>query len=68
MNELKARLTALGLSEEMAEKAIVTVAEFVKSKLPAGLHGTIDDVLSGKSDLGGLGGMLGGLKGFFGGK
>lgn len=68
MNELKARLTALGLSEEMAEKAIVTVAEFAKSKLPAALHGTIDDVLSGKSDIGGLGGMLGGLKGLFGGK
>ena len=66
MNELKLKLTALGLSGEMADKVIVTVAEFVKSKLPESYHGMIDDVLAGKSpDMGGLLGKLGGL---FGGK
>lgn len=69
MNELKQKLMALGINEEMTEKAIATVAEFAKTKLPASLHPALDDVLAGKSpDLGGLGGMLGGLKGFFGGK
>lgn len=66
MNELKDKLTALGLSDEMAVKAIQTVAEFAKTKLPAHFHGMLDEVLAGKSpDLGGLGGMLGSL---FGGK
>ncbi|MCP5532552.1 MAG: DUF2267 domain-containing protein [Akkermansiaceae bacterium] len=66
MNELKARLTALGMSDEMAEKAIVTVADFVKSKIPATYHPMIDDVLAGKSP--DLGGILGSLGGLFGGK
>lgn len=66
MNELKLKLTSLGISEEMADKVIVTVAEFVKSKLPESYHGMIDDVLAGKSpDLGGIMGKIGGL---FGGK
>mgnify|MGYP000271255017 CR=1 FL=1 len=61
MDELKKQLGDLGLSDEMAEKTIATVAAFVKSKLPASYHGMIDDVLAGKSpDLGGL------LGGFFG--
>jgi hypothetical protein len=72
MNELKQKLAALGLSEEMADKAIATIAEFAKSKLPANVHPMIDSVLAGESpDLGGaggLGGILGGLKGMFGGK
>lgn len=67
MNELKAKLVALGLSEEMAGKAIVTVAEFAKTKLPASLHPTIDKVLAGESSeggaSGGIGGILGGLFG-----
>ena len=66
MNELKARLTALGMSDEMADKAIVTVADFVKSKIPATYHPMIDDVLAGKSP--DLGGILGSLGGLFGGK
>lgn len=69
MNELKQQLIALGLSEEMTDKAIITVAEFAKSKLPDHLHPMLDDVLAGKSpDLGALAGMLGGLKGLFGDK
>lgn len=69
INELKTRLTALGLSEEMAGKTIETVAEFAKSKIPAQFHGALDDVMAGKNpDLGPLAGMLGGLQGLFGGK
>jgi hypothetical protein len=69
INELKTRLTAIGLSEEMADKAIETVADFAKTKLPEQFHSAINDVLAGKNpDLGALGGLLGGLKGLFGGK
>lgn len=67
INELKIKLTALGMSEEMADKAISTIAEFAKHKLPSSLHSAIDDVMAGKNpDLGQLSGLLGGLKGFFG--
>lgn len=66
MNELKEKLQGLGLSPEMADKVIATVAAFVKSKVPANYHGMIDDVLAGKSP--DLGGLLGGLGGLFGGK
>ncbi len=66
MNELKLRLTALGLSEEMAGKVITTVADFVKSKVPASYHGMIDDVLAGKSP--DFGAILGSLGSLFGGK
>jgi len=66
MNELRKQLTDIGLSEEMADKAILTVSSFVKSKAPESYHGMIDDVMAGKSpDLGGVLGKLGGL---FGGK
>jgi hypothetical protein len=60
MNELKEKLNALGLSDEMASSVIQTVAEFAKSKVPEGFHGMLDDVLAGKSpDFGGIGGLLG---------
>lgn len=64
MNELKEKLMGLGLSAEMTDKVIVTVADFVKSKVPASYHGMIDDALAGKAP--DLGGMLGGLGGLFG--
>ena len=64
MNELKEKLIALGLSEEMSDKVIVTVAEFVKSKVPESYHSMIDDVLAGKSPQ--LGGILGSLGSLFG--
>ena len=68
MNELKQKLVALGLSEEMADKVIVTVATFVKSKIPANYHSTIDEILAGNApDFGSILGKLG-LGGFFGGK
>lgn len=69
INELKTRLTGLGMDEEMASKAITTVAEFAKAKLPEQFHSSLDDVMAGKDpDLGPLVGLLGGFKGFFGGK
>ncbi len=66
MNELKQKLTSLGLGEDMADKVITTVADFVKSKVPASYHGMIDDALAGKTPE--LGGILGSLGGLFGGK
>ncbi len=66
MNELKQKLVALGLSEEMTDKVITTVAEFVKSKIPASYHPMIDDVLAGKTPE--LGGILGSLGSLFGGR
>ena len=66
MNELKEKLTALGLSEDMTDKAVATVAEFVKSKIPESYHSMIDDVLAGKTPE--LGGVLGSIGGLFGGK
>ena len=69
INELKARLTGLGMSEEMATKTLETVADFAKAKLPTQMHELIDRVMAGQSpDLGALGGIFGGLKGFFGSK
>ena len=68
MDELIAKLKALGLSDEMATSAIHTVANFVKEKTPDQFHSIIDDVLAGKSpDLGGILGNLGGLGGALGG-
>lgn len=66
MNELKQKLIALGLSEEMTDKTIATVADFVKSRIPATFHPMIDDVLAGKSPE--LGGILGNLGSLFGGR
>jgi hypothetical protein len=75
MNELKQQLTAHGISEEMADKVIATVADFAKSKLPESMHGVLDSVLAGNApdmgsilgNLGGLGGITGALGGLFGG-
>ncbi len=64
MNELKLKLTSLGLSEEMAGQVISTVAEFVKSKIPDSYHGMIDDIFAGKAPE--MGGVLGSLDGLFG--
>jgi len=66
MNELQRKLTEIGLSEEMADKAIRTVALFAKTKVPRPLHGIVDDALAGKTpDLGKVNHLLGGIKGFF---
>lgn len=67
IDELKEKLTGLGLSDEMATKAIETVADFAKTKLPEGMHSMIDEVMAGETpSVGGLGGLLGGVKNLFG--
>jgi hypothetical protein len=68
MNELKERLAALGLSAEQVDGAIKTVADFIKSKLPAEYRGMVDSLLAGKTpDLSALGGgLLDKVKGMFG--
>jgi len=67
MNELKERLTALGLSEAQVQGAIGVVADFVKAKLPTDYHGAVDSLLAGESpDLAALtGGLLDKVKGLF---
>jgi len=69
MNELKAKLTSLGLSDEMATKALHAVGEFAKTKLPENMHPLVNQFLGDDSNpstgsaggLGGLGDMLGGF-------
>lgn len=69
MKELKEKLSALGLSEEMTEKVIATVVVFAKAKLPSALHTMVDEVAAGKTpDLSRAASLLGGLKGLFGGR
>ncbi len=58
-----------GMSDEMAQKAVTTVVEFIKGKLPPSMASQLDGLMSGdtasaaggfadkaKSFLGGLGG------------
>ncbi|MDQ6812610.1 MAG: hypothetical protein M3040_02545 [Bacteroidota bacterium] len=63
MNEIVERLTKqAGLSPEQAQKAVETIAEFVKEKFPM-LGGAVDQIFTGGgSDSGGSG--LGGFGGF----
>ena len=71
MNEIVQRLTEkAGLSPEQAQKALETIAGFVKEKFPM-LEGAVDQMFKGgKDDNGntgggsGLGGLAGGLGGF----
>lgn len=68
MQELQDKLAALGLSQEQSAQAIQTVVDFIKSKVPAEYQGMVDQVMEGHMpDLGSLGGLMGGLKGLFGG-
>ena len=66
MNELvKLVVDKTGISESQAEKAVATVLDFLKQKLPAPVAGQIDGLLKGgqATDAGdlvkGLGGLLG---------
>ena len=47
-----------GISTEQATTAVNTVMDFIKDKLPAGLQGQMDALLSGSS----FGDMAGGMK------
>jgi hypothetical protein len=68
MNELKERLSALGLSPEQVDGAINTVANYVKSKLPPEYDAMVDSLLAGQTpDFSALGGgLLDKMKGMFG--
>lgn len=66
MNELKGKLVALGLSEEMTGQVIATMADHVKGKIPASFHPMIDEVLAGDSS--GIDGILGSISSLFGDK
>lgn len=48
------------LSPEAAEKAVATTISFVKSKLPPFLSDKVEDLISGKFDLGSMFGGFGG--------
>lgn len=66
MNEIVERLTQqAGLSPEQAQKAVQTIADFVKEKFPM-LGGAVDQIFtSGGSDGSGSGGSgFGGFGGF----
>lgn len=67
MNELvNVVMQKTGLSQEDAQKAVQTVIDFMKSKLPPPLAGQVDAALKG--DFSGIAGQAGELlKGKFGG-
>ena len=50
-----------GISTAQATMAVETVAGFIKTKLPAGMQGTVDSMLQG-GGTGDAGDLLGGLK------
>ncbi len=55
-----------GITEAQARIAVDTVIDYAKAKLPPALASQVDGVISGKTDLNGLGAlgaMLGGLFG-----
>ena len=69
MKELQDKLASLGLSQEQSTQAIQAVVDFIKAKVPAEYQGMVDQVMAGQMpDIGALGGLMGGLKGLFGGK
>ena len=66
MDALKAKLTGLGLSEDMADKAIATVGDFIKERIPENFRPMVDKVLSGEDVSGdAMGGAKDLLGGFF---
>ncbi len=48
MDELKEKLAALGLESDKIEGVIETVLGFVKDKLPDGMEGMLDNLISGE--------------------
>lgn len=49
MNELIQNLVAkVGISEEQAQGSVGMVMEFVKSKVPASMHGMLDGIANGE--------------------
>lgn len=70
MEELIGRVAEkAGISQEQAQTAVNTVAEFLKEKVPAPYSSYIDNFMGGGGGAeGGLGGMAAGLGGVFGNK
>ena len=52
-----------GLSEDISQKAVDVVLNYIKDKLPAPIAGQIDGLLAGGEDAGGIAGAVGGLFG-----
>lgn len=51
MEDLIKQLTvSAGINEEQAAKAIETVVNFIKEKLPPMMHGAVDNFIGSKSD------------------
>ncbi len=48
MDELKEKLAALGLDSDKVDGVIETVLGFVKDKLPEGMGGIVDNLVSGE--------------------
>ena len=70
MEELIGRVAEkAGISQEQAQTAVNTVAEFLKEKVPAPYSSYRDNFMGGGGGAeGGLGGMAAGLGGVFGNK
>ena len=52
-----------GISEDLAQKAVLTVIDYLKQKLPAPIAGQLDAVISGSGKMDDLAKGLGGLLG-----
>ena len=64
MDELvKLVVQKTGISEDLARKAVVTVLDYLKKKLPAPIGGQIDALVSGSGKMDDLAKGLGGLLG-----
>lgn len=57
-----------GITKEQAQKAVETVVEYAKSKLPEPFASQVDSLLQGNNPAQGLGGLAKGLGGLFGGR
>jgi uncharacterized protein (DUF2267 family) len=68
MEELiKQVMKKVGLSEDLAKKAVETVLGFLKDKLPQPIAGQVDALLGGGDVAGQAGELLEGLSGLLGG-
>ena len=47
MDELKEKLSALGISDDQVDGVIETVVEFIKGKLPEGMEGMVQGLMDG---------------------
>ena len=66
MNELKEKLSDLGLTDEQVKGSLEAFMDFLKSKVPSGMEGLLESALNGQApDIGED--ALKKAKGFFGG-